>query len=155
MSGGKQTGSGPWRIPVIWLIAGIPAVSVVVGVVLLALSIAHYDGLVADDYYKQGMGINQSMERTARARELGIDASLRSFGDSLIEIRLSSNPEYTQPGELRVSFRHATRSGFDQAIMAANLDQGIYRLYLPPLPPGKWHVEITADGWKVNRILNR
>ena len=138
-----------------WLVVGIPAVAVVVGAIVLTLSIISYDGLVVDDYYKRGMGINQSIERTARARELEVEAVIEFSDNALIEIQLSSNPEYTPPDSLAVSFRHATRSGFDQAVSANRHENTMYHMHLPPLLPGKWHVEIAADGWRINQTVQR
>jgi hypothetical protein len=48
-----------------WLLMLPPAVSVVGGVAVLCLAIGTNDGLVAEDYYRQGVTIN---ERLARER---------------------------------------------------------------------------------------
>ncbi len=151
----ESNSANPWRIPAVWLVIGIPAVAVIVGVIILTLSIVSYDGLVVDDYYKKGMGINQSIERTVRAKELGIRAAIEFSDDPLIEIQLSTNPDYAPPEDLTVSFRHATRSGSDQTVSANKFENTTYHMHLPPLLPGKWHVEIAADGWKINRIVQR
>ena len=45
----------PWqREPMVWMLIAIPASSVLVGMVMLWLAIASYDGLVVDDYHQQG-----------------------------------------------------------------------------------------------------
>ena len=147
--------SSPWKIPTVWLVVGIPAVAVIVGAIVLTLSIVSYDGLVVDDYYKKGMGINQSIERTDRARELGIESAIEFSDNALIKIRLSSNPEYVPPDSLAVSFRHATRPGSDQTVSANRHENTIYHMHLPPLLPGKWHIEIAADGWRINQTVQR
>lgn len=145
----------PWKIPAVWLVVGIPATAVIVGAIVLTLSIVSYDGLVVDDYYKKGMGINQSIERTARARELGIEAAIEFSDNALIKIQISSNPQYAPPEILAVSFRHATRSGSDQTVSANRFENMVYHMHLPPLLPGKWHIEIAADGWRVNQTVQR
>ncbi|MCY4050396.1 MAG: FixH family protein [Gammaproteobacteria bacterium] len=147
--------NSPWRIPAVWLIVGIPAIAVIVGAIVLTLSIVSYDGLVVDDYYKQGMGINQSIERTARAKELGIEATIEFAENALVEIQIISKPEYAPPESLTVAFRHATRSGFDQTVSANRYNNTTYHLYLPALLPGKWNIEIAADGWRVNKTVKR
>ncbi|MCY4312973.1 MAG: FixH family protein [Gammaproteobacteria bacterium] len=151
----ESSSGSPWKIPAVWLVVGIPASAVIVGAIVLTLSIISYDGLVVDDYYKKGMGINQSIERTARAKELGIEAAIKFFDNALIEIQLSSNSDYVLPENLTVSFRHATRSGADQAVSASRFENAVYHVHLPPLPPGKWHVEIAGDGWKINQTVQR
>jgi hypothetical protein len=40
------------------------------------LAVVSNDGLVEDDYYKQGLAVNQRTARAQRAAELGIEVEL-------------------------------------------------------------------------------
>ncbi len=65
----------PWyrhRWP--WFLMLGPAIVIVAGFYTLWLAIVSNDGLVADDYYKRGLGINRVLERTQRATVLGLHA---------------------------------------------------------------------------------
>jgi len=53
-----------------------PAIVIVAGFVTLFLAIESNDGLVADDYYKQGLAINRTMQRDDRARAMNYRAEL-------------------------------------------------------------------------------
>ena len=53
-----------------------PAVVIVAGVITLWLAVRSSDGLVTDDYYKQGLAVNQVLERDHRAAALGLRADL-------------------------------------------------------------------------------
>ena len=44
-----------------WLLMLMPATAIVAGFITLWLAITSFDGLVADDYYKQGLAINQTL----------------------------------------------------------------------------------------------
>jgi hypothetical protein len=69
--------STPWfrqRWP--WLLIAGPAIVVVAGIVTIWLAIRSDDGLVADDYYKQGLAINQVIGRAERAQALGLTAKV-------------------------------------------------------------------------------
>ncbi|HRJ64128.1 MAG TPA: FixH family protein, partial [Brevundimonas sp.] len=44
-----------------------PGLVVIAGVVTAWIAFSGADGLVADDYYKQGLGINRTIARDARA----------------------------------------------------------------------------------------
>ena len=46
-----------------WLLMLMPATAIVAGFITLWLAITSFDGLVADDYYKQGLAINQTLAR--------------------------------------------------------------------------------------------
>ena len=66
----------PWyrqRWP--WLLMLGPAIVVVAGIVTAVIAIETDDGLVADDYYKRGLAINQTLERAARTAVLGLTAT--------------------------------------------------------------------------------
>ena len=61
MSTSSHLRLSPWyREPWPWLLMAGPAVVVVAGLFTAWLAVVHEDGLVADDYYKQGLGINKS-----------------------------------------------------------------------------------------------
>ena len=50
----------PWyRDPWPWILMAGPAAVVVAGAITLWIAFASADGLVAGDYYKQGLAINQ------------------------------------------------------------------------------------------------
>ena len=62
--------SPPWyHEPWPWLLMAGPLVVIIAGFATLLLAIRSSDGLVADDYYKQSMAINQIMLRDSRAHE--------------------------------------------------------------------------------------
>ena len=44
-----------------WLLMLMPATAIVAGFITLWLAITSFDGLVADDYYKQGLAVNQTL----------------------------------------------------------------------------------------------
>ena len=46
-----------YRMPLVWMLILIPGSAVIMGVVMIWLAISNEDGLVADDYYKQGKTI--------------------------------------------------------------------------------------------------
>ena len=62
----------PWyrqRWP--WLLIAGPAIVVVASLVTAWLAASTDDGVIADDYYKRGLLINQELERTRAARPCG------------------------------------------------------------------------------------
>jgi len=54
----------------------IPAVSVVMGGIMLWLAISSFDGMVDDDYYQRGLQINQDLNRDSVALKAGIKGRL-------------------------------------------------------------------------------
>lgn len=123
-----------------------PAAVLVAGAITTWIAFASADGLVADDYYKQGVGINRVLAREAKAQQLGISAEI-AFNSSTISIHLRGQA----PEALFVHLAHATRAGHDQRLRLAPTAPGVYEAELPPLPAGRWRIVIEDPraSWRI------
>lgn len=128
-----------------------PAAVVIAGAITLWLAIRSNDGLVADDYYKQGLAINQNLARAERARVLGLSAHAR-IGDDRVEVSLSG-AEGALPERIRLTIAHHTRAGRDQTLLLAG--SGTYTGALAPLSPGRWQLDVAdeANTWRLSGVL--
>ena len=114
----------PWyREPWPWLLMAGPAIVVVAGIVTLALAMSGDDGVVADDYYKRGLAINQVLKRAEHARQLELSASA-SFATDRVRVVLSGKAEL--PAAVRLGLIHPTRSGADQFVVLKSLAPRVY-----------------------------
>lgn len=141
----------PWyreRWP--WVLFAIPALAVVAGLVTLWLAVASDDGVIADDYYRRGLLINQQLDRVGRAETMGLGAVLDVTATGAMRLRLVG-PEgaVTEPAQLRVRFAHATRAGLDRAAVLTREPDGGYVATIVPLPPGRWLVSVETDEWRL------
>ncbi len=131
----------PWyREPWPWILMAGPAAVVVAGLVTVWLAVSSADGLVAEDYYTQGLAINRVIEREQAAQRLGLAARLEP-ADGRLRVRLDGALQ-TPPPAIFVQLAHATRAGHDQRLRLARAADGRYEAALPPLPPGRWRVSI-------------
>ena len=138
----------PWyREPLVWMVLAIPATAVLGGVVMLVLANATWDGLVADDYYRQGMQINRSLARDAEAARLGLVAALAFPASGVVEARLTGAG--TDGDRLTLRFAHATRTNADIQVRLTRSAGGVWRGALPPLPSGKWYAELGNERWRL------
>jgi hypothetical protein len=138
----------PWyKEPWPWILMAPPAAAVLAGAATLWIAVAGADGLVAEDYYRQGLGINKVIAREARARELGIAAALE-IGGGRVRVRLQG----AAPEALFVHLAHRTRAGYDQRLRLPRVG-GAYEAELPPLPAGGWRVSIEdpRGQWRIAR----
>lgn len=148
-----RTPPGRWyREPWPWIIMIAPAAAVLAGGMMLWLAITSYDGLVSDDYYKQGLAINQVLRRDERASELGYQAhaSLSEDG-SRVRVLFLGAQSLSLPPTLQLRLVHPTRAGRDQtAVLHASLP-GRYEAKLIPPETGRWRVSIEdASGtWRL------
>jgi hypothetical protein len=111
------------------------------------------DGLVAEDYYKQGLAINQVIEREARAVQMGLKAQMLVAGRN-IRIHLDGSGEL--PGRIVVRFVHPTRAGEDREIELTPVAPGWYEASLPDLAQGRWRLQIedAESIWRLTGVWN-
>lgn len=129
-----------------WLLISGPAAVLVAGAVTTWLAFASADGLVAEDYYRQGLAINKVLAREEAARRLGISADLELQGDRIRITLRNQSPE-----ALFVHLAHATRAGHDQRLRLARTPSGVYEAGLEALPAGRWHIVIEdpRGAWRI------
>lgn len=145
-------GTMPWyrhRWP--WLLALGPAIVVVAGIFTLWLAVTSDDGLVADDYYKRGLGINRTLARTERAAALRLSARVDVDGSGGARVMLAS-PEgdfAAMPASVRLLLTHPTRAGFDRRTVVMRGPDGVYTGHVAPSPEGRWLVIVETDDWRL------
>lgn len=155
----RREDDGPWyrqRWP--WLLMAGPAIVVVAGFVTAWLAATSSDGLVEDDYYKQGLAVDKQLQRVRVADERRLAADL-VLGGSGRELRLflSSAEGVALPERLFLRFVHPTRSGADQSLELRRDASGYYTGSLTAPISGRWRVQIEderrewrlAGEWKV------
>jgi hypothetical protein len=130
----------PWP----WILMAGPAIVVVAGLVTAWLAVRSDDGLVFDDYYKQGLAINQTLSRTDAAARLGIEAELYLVDGSVRAVLRAA-----VPGALTLRLAHPTRAGMDQSVELRKIGQGVYEGRLRPLRAGRWHVVLEQRDWRL------
>lgn len=135
----------PW-----FLIAG-PALVIVAAFYTAWLAFSTSDGLVAEDYYKEGLRAGETLAQSDRARAQGIVAMMALTDDS-IRVRLQGKPAagFSPPSTLRVTLSHPTRAGVDQVRELTYKDgQYVGSLNLPR--SGHWLVlmEDDAKSWRL------
>lgn len=133
-----------------WLLMAGPAVVVVAGAITAWLAYSTRDGLVADDYYKQGLAVNQRLARNDAASALQLEARLR-LGAERADLRLVSRAGGALPSALRLTLAHPTRAGEDRRILLSG-SAGRYAAPLEALSAGRWHVtlEDEAGTWRLD-----
>ena len=136
----------PWyrhRWP--WILMAGPFLVVIAGVVTVYLAVISNDGLVDDDYYKQGLAINQENARDQMAARQGMQAELmQNPEDGGVRVLLQADPGVALPRTLVVRIAHPTRAGVDQRLVL-KAENGVYSGRLSAPLRGRWHVVIEDE----------
>ena len=142
----------PWhKHPLVWMVIFIPFSAVIMGAVMIWLAVDTNDGLVVDDYYKQGLAINKDISRDTKAAELGLNAVI-VFDNStkVINMRLNKGLLQVMPEKIPLNIQHATRANSD---IQVTLNHGIDDQYIGylkhPLSEGIWYFELADQDWKM------
>lgn len=130
----------PWyREPWPWLLMAGPAAVIVAGAVTIWMAVASSDGLVAEDYYKRGLAINQTLQREAFAAQLGLRAEVRFSGDGRqVELMLQAREDAVLPEALQLRVVHPTRDGRDARVLLRRAAAGSYQGTGPARTAGRW-----------------
>ncbi|MDE2600290.1 MAG: FixH family protein [Rhodocyclaceae bacterium] len=147
----------PWyREPWPWILISGPAVVVIAGLVTAWIAYTHGDPVLSDDYYRQGLAVQQTLASDARAQSFGLEARLRLNAAGDVHVGLSArgqarSKDFVAPSVIRVTLSHPTRAGLDQTAELHREGEGyVGRLHLPA--SGHWLVMVEsdgADGWRM------
>lgn len=138
-----------------WILISLPATSIVVGMTFLYFAVTTWDGLVVDDYYRQGRAIDLTIARSVQAADLGLVADL-SIRSSDVTVRLSASDEASLPGSLIVTIAHPTRGGQDQILRLSQRETGVFAGPVAPLSTGRWIIQLEDESrtWRLNGAVN-
>ena len=131
-----------------------PATVVVASVVTMYLAVTTSDGLVADDYYKRGLAINQVLARSDRARAAGLRARLTlDVETGAVVVQLEGTKR--APAMLRFALMHPTRTGRDRTIDLIRGPDGAFVGRIDAAANGRW-LAVLEDGagdWRLRGTL--
>ena len=122
-----------------WFVFSFPAASVIAGVITVIIATQNADSVVVDDYYKQGLAINQRMDKQTQARDLGIRAEMQ-YQDAMLAVKIAS--DQVAVNHLSVSFRHATQAHKDFTVQLKQRPDGSFFAAVPQDLTGKWNVSL-------------
>jgi len=127
-----------------------PAIVIVAGFATLWLAIASDDGLVADDYYRRGLAINQTLSRGQAARDLGLSADV-ALDAAAGRVRVTMHGGANLPEVLFLRLVHPTRAVADQRFELQRDATGSYSAALKVPTDGRRVVMIEDAGrhWRL------
>lgn len=137
-----------------WFLIALPATSVIAGIATVVIANQSPDGVVVDDYYKQGLAINQDLERDRRAAELELRARVSMQPTGTLHIAMSGD-DIERLAALQVRLLHPTKAGRDQTVLAQRGPDGSFTARLDHPEAAHWHVAIEPPGnaWRLQGRL--
>lgn len=137
-----------------WFVIALPATAVVAGLITLYIATVNRDTLVDDDYYKQGLAINQDLARSRRAAELGITAEL-AYDAGTGDVALMTTAIPAEVERLTLVLLHPTLAERDLNVPVTRAADGRFRGKVPLLGPANWRIQLYPEGadWRLEARL--
>lgn len=146
----NQESQRPWyKEPMVWLMLGLPMVSIVMVLTFVTIAVKHGDSVVRDNYYKDGLAINQELALDDKAAELAAVMTLDFDRESgLVKGSLISKLE--KPSFLQLALIHPTLKEQDQEVLLQLIDDK-YQGQVKPYIDGSFHLHLTSptQKWRI------
>ena len=135
--------------PIAWLVFGLPAVVVVASFITLAIAMKGSDSLVVDDYYKQGLEINEVLIREDHAKAAALAFTPTFSADGALTLSFTAQPAFPYPDQIDLQLNHATRDDIDRKLPMIHGGNGVYVAKVGKLEPGPWYIDASTTQWRV------
>ncbi|MAT66209.1 MAG: nitrogen fixation protein FixH [Gammaproteobacteria bacterium] len=139
-----------------WFLISLPLSAVVGGIATLIIAMHSPNAMVVDDYYKEGLAINETLARERAAAQRGLSGLLRhAEGSGQLQLELMAEAAATAPGYLQLQLVHPTLAEKDQSLRLESVGGYRYVSQMPQLAPGNWHLILSPpDGsWRLTGRL--
>lgn len=134
-----------------WYLMALPASAVIAGLATVFIATVNRDNLVMDNYYKEGLAINQTLTQQQQAKTMNLLANVTLHSEQgKLELLLSSSQQIDDP-VLKLTIAHSTQAERDQILFLTRQQANLYIGNISNLGSGKWHfiLEPATAQWRI------
>jgi len=141
-----------------WFLIALPASVVIAGFSTLYIALTNPHSMVNDQYYREGLAINQSLGQDRRTVELGLSAEVIFEQLDYLDIVLSSSrdplPDF--PQKLILLMLHPGSQTLDQSLQLKQISAGHYRADLSSEYQYSYYLRLLPEdkSWRLNGKIN-
>jgi hypothetical protein len=134
-----------------WFLISLPGSVVIASMITINIAVTTSDGLVSDDYYKEGLGIHKDAASAARAQALGVAGQLTYEHETGAVRLVLDKPVAGLPQALALDVFHPTRKDNDRNTLLTQTAPGIYVGRVEPVIPANWKLTLNPEDeeWRV------
>lgn len=138
-----------------WFLMALPASAVIASLYTVFIAFMYQDDLVVDNYYKQGLAINQTLRQQQLANDLGLAASAEwNMVSNELKLTFSDVNPIDAP-LLKLTLVHATMIELDQVVFLKKEKTNNYTAKIANFKSGKWHLilEPVDAQWQIKTTV--
>lgn len=133
-----------------WVLIAIPGSSMIYCAIFITMALTSESSMVSDDYYKDGLAINQTLERDEQAHRMGLSAEYLSDGHSVLDVRVAGSEALTT-NTLILRLIHPTIDDRDQLVRLSHVRGDRFQARLPEPLEGRWYLDLrdATNEWRL------
>ncbi len=138
-----------------WFLISFPLAAVIGGIVTIIIAVKTDDGLVTDNYYKKGLAIHKNADSYAKAKALGIAATV-TYEEDTGALNVQMDKPLVEPTPaLLLSIVHPTVPNQDQAIRLVTAGNNLYVGKADTLSAANWKLSLSGNDreWRIDGRL--
>lgn len=142
-----------YRQPWLWFLLSIPIASVILSSIMVTVAIRGKDTIVSDNYYKDGMAINQTIEQDQTADQLKLQPDLSIDSEGLIVLTFAQALNPAEPW-LTLIIIHPTMGDRDIELKLLPTATG-FSAELPTPLQGRWILDLYSHDrtWRIREQI--
>lgn len=127
-----------------WFLITLPGIAVIASVYTLFIAIENQPSMVNDNYYQEGLSINERIKQDQQATELSISANLLfSEQSNKVSVYLSG---MSQPVDtLILAISAPDDDSKDRTYMLKLVNTNLFSSVLPDLPQGRFYISLEPQ----------
>ena len=127
-----------------WFLISLPATAVIACIITIVIAVQNQPRLVNDNYYLEGLSINERLKQQQQAVELSVTANLL-FAEQTGKISLYLNGDGVTPEKLFLSILAPGDTQLDQNFILEKVNQRLFSGALKIQPKGRFYVSLEPD----------
>ncbi len=145
----------PWyKEPYVLMLIGFPLSSIIACMFLIYLAVSTKDTLVRDNYYKDGLAMNQEFKWDKKAQTMDVRLELK-IEDNTAQIQLL-NTRLELPNTLQLELSHPTLKAQDRdSMLQRQGQQKHYQGFIDLTQDGRYYIQIESmeQSWRIRKEL--
>lgn len=122
-----------------WFIIALPATAVIASLYTVYLAVQNEPSLVNDNYYQEGLSINDRLKQDQRAKELNMQANL-SFSEQANSVNVFLRGNHQPLDSLILSISSKGNEALDQSYTLKAVNNNLFTADVAALPQGRFYI---------------